>query len=177
MKNRKTIRNRKAMIEMFGLIMILMGVAGGSGLYSKITTVNVAERSFVYQQGFQTYKDHLGADDFYSDVVTGKLIECLGDATHDLDNFCPNGVDLAALETCAVTKINGALDTLGYKYKTHDLPKAEIVSTEKSVSELKVIIGTEEPMEISPYGNENIFKSSSNPLFEETYPVTAGDCA
>jgi len=75
------IQNKKAMTEMFGLLLIVFTATLGSYLVIQHETVSVAARTREYQNANSIYKDQLGAEDFYADAVSDELKKYVSEYT------------------------------------------------------------------------------------------------
>jgi len=168
-------RNTRAMMEMFGLLLVLFTVATGGVLMSKNTLGNAAARTAVYQEANQMHNDHIGLYEFYNDAISGLTLDCLTNSNYDMNNFCPIDVDnTAALEKCIEDHANVKLrkpDKYEYIYKGHEIPKIKVSSVEKTKASLIVTITTETPIKLG-YKIESI----SWPMIEQKIIADSGAC-
>jgi hypothetical protein len=164
------------MVEMIGLLLILFSVTIGGVVFSKYIAASVAGRSAVYQYSYRIHKDHIGAENFYTDIVEDQVRNYLILTGYDLNNFCPNDVDTAALETYMETRLDMFLESIKYKYKTHKLKKMEISKIEKNANELSVTIKAVEPIKITYDEISHVMTSISTPEYIETFSVSGIGC-
>jgi len=169
--------NKKAMVEMVGLLLVLFTVSIGGVLMSKYTTLSAAERTVTNQETQNTYRDMRGIENIYEDIKNGKTVECLEDAGHFMDDFCPLDVDADLLKECLEEKTSAGVEAMGRNYKTYTLNDLIVKGIKETDKELTVNLGTEYNTYI--VSKEKEFYNVVNyliPKLEDRIETTADPC-
>jgi len=176
-------KNRKAMVEMIGLLMIIFSITTAGFMLIRYVTTEVGGRSVLYQATYDVHKDHISAEEFYNDLVkkgVNDLIES-GYGTTCVDNVCDDfcaldDVDANALEKYIEKGLNENLESIKYKYKTYTLEKIDITNIEENENALSITITTEAPIKFTQPGISHKMTSTSMPKFVQTFETTAVEC-
>jgi len=177
----KKTKNRRAMMESIGLLMIVFTVSIGGYFLMKYGVANVGERTLKYQQSFKAFRDQLASEEFYSDIIRIETGKCLG---KQCEKVVPPSspwkmvgmevdLDSGELETCIKEKVNTKVDSIS-KYKNYyAFPRLNYVKVAKQEedTDFSLIIDTD-IAENKIYGGEmapsNIVKFNN---YQEVTPI------